>query len=170
MSSRCTVVLGGLRVLCTLLSSCGVAKTNHHNSCWWKSISYGLCMAPARLCVHGHKRIRGYLPVFAALNPQSTCYGPQSGPTLAPQWSHGPPACPVTESTRKKPSGGRGPATIFHFFDLLPWNFSLTSMEVSTKVVFYHHGSTFTCRETSIEIGECRFTSMEFSMTYFHGS
>ena len=46
---------------------------------------------------------RGYLPLFAKLKPQSTCHGPRPGPTLAPQCSRGPPACPATESTRKDP-------------------------------------------------------------------
>ena len=48
---------------------------------------------------------RGYLPV-ATLTPQSTCHGPRPGPTLAPQCSRGPPACPATESTRKNTRAG----------------------------------------------------------------
>ena len=46
---------------------------------------------------------RGYLTVFATLNPQSTCHGPRPGPTLAPWCSGGPPACPAAESTSKEP-------------------------------------------------------------------
>ena len=46
---------------------------------------------------------RGYLPVFATLNPQSTCHVPRPGPTLAPWCSGGLPACPGAESTRKDP-------------------------------------------------------------------
>ena len=46
---------------------------------------------------------RGYLPIFATLNPQSTCHGPRPGPTLAPWCSGGLPACSGAESTRKDP-------------------------------------------------------------------
>ena len=46
---------------------------------------------------------RGYLPIFAALNPQSTCRGPRPGPTLAPWCLGGLPACPGADGTRKDP-------------------------------------------------------------------
>ena len=62
--------------------------------------SYGVCMAPARLYVVGNGS-RGYSPVFANLNPQSTCHGPKPGPTLAPQCSHGSRACPASKNTRR---------------------------------------------------------------------
>ena len=39
--------------------------------------------------------------LLAALNLQSTCHGPRPGPTLAPWYSGGLPACPGAESTRK---------------------------------------------------------------------
>ena len=48
---------------------------------------------------------RGYLPIFATLNPQSTCHGPQPGPKHAQWCSGGFPACPGAESTRKDPAG-----------------------------------------------------------------
>ena len=44
-----------------------------------------------------------YLPIFATLNPQSTCHGPRAGPTLSPWCLGGLPACPGAESTRKDP-------------------------------------------------------------------
>ena len=46
---------------------------------------------------------RGYLPVLATLNPQSTCHGPRPGPTLAPWCTGGLLACPGAENTRKDP-------------------------------------------------------------------
>ena len=54
------------------------------------------------LCVLGMPPC-GYLPVFATVNPQSTCHGPRPGPTLAPSCTGGLPACPGAESTRKDP-------------------------------------------------------------------
>ena len=46
---------------------------------------------------------RGYLPILATLNPQSTCYEPRPGPTLAPWCAGELPACPEAESTRTDP-------------------------------------------------------------------
>ena len=46
---------------------------------------------------------RAHLPIFATLNPQSTCHGPRPGSTLAPSCPGGLPACPGAESTRKDP-------------------------------------------------------------------
>ena len=58
--------------------------------------------APGWLYVFGMPP-RGYLPVFATLNPQSTCHGPRPGLILAPWYTDGLPACPGAESARKDP-------------------------------------------------------------------
>ena len=53
------------------------------------------------------KRSHGYLPDFATLNGQSTRHGARPGPTLAPWYTGGSPACPAAESARRRPAAGR---------------------------------------------------------------
>ena len=50
-----------------------------------------------------------------------------------------------------------GARHIISFFDLLPWKFPLTSMELSMEV----GGSIFVAMGISMEVGGSRFTSME---------
>ena len=68
-----------------------------YNIGWDEMMELSLCYAPL------FNGSRGYLPVFATLNPQSTCLGPRPGPTLAPQCSRRLRTCHVTGSRRKDP-------------------------------------------------------------------
>lgn len=47
--------------------------------------------------------VGSYLPVRTTLITQSTRYGARPEPTLAPQCTRGPPACPAAESSRTNP-------------------------------------------------------------------
>ena len=77
--SRCFLV----RVVSCVLSSCGVAKTNHNHSVLTriKKQSYGFSMSPARLLVVGNGS-RGYLSVFAILNSRARATNLGQGPHL----------------------------------------------------------------------------------------
>ena len=76
----------------------GIIMNNMRNP----SDLYGGLHGPVWLYVVGMPPC-DYLPIFATLNPQSTCHGPRAGPTLSPWCLGGLPACPGAESTRKDP-------------------------------------------------------------------
>ena len=61
-------------------------------------VLHGTCEA-----LGGRKRIPWLFADFRDFRPPEHARRTRPGPTLAPQCSRGPPACPATESTRKDP-------------------------------------------------------------------
>ena len=66
--------------------------------------------------------------------------------------------------------GENGATTLFHVFDLLPWKFPLTSMDVSMEVNFFSFPWKLPWTSVDVDLHPWKFRWKLTEVDYFHGS